>query len=84
MIKNDYTELDKAVLASVKKGNNRFMKIQGGINRDARVSWNDRTIDRRLQTLRKKGKLVYAAKTGWTIPAKETKPATRVVTEGML
>lgn len=83
-MKNNHTELDGHILKAVGKGKNRFMKIQAGIPRSADVLWNDRLIDRRLQTLRKKGKLVYAAKTGWTIPAKETKPATRVVTEGML
>ena len=85
MTKNDYTELDKLILASVKKGNNRFMKIQAGIPRDARlVVWNDRIIDRRLQALHKQKKLTFVAKTGWTIPVKEKQATTRVVTEGML
>ena len=77
-------KLDAAILKGVGKGKNRFMKIQASIPRDADFLWNDRSVDRRLQVLRKKGKLAYAAKTGWTIPVKEKKVTTPGAAEGTL
>lgn len=56
-----HEELDKKIVAAVRSGKNRFADIQETVKSDYR------TVDRRLQALKKQGKLKFGkGKTGWT------------------
>lgn len=73
MIKNDYTELDKAILAKVAEGPVTFTLICNAVEVQTRpfvsykfAGW--RVVDRRLQALRKAGKIKYQRQPeGWVI-----------------
>lgn len=65
MAKTDYTALDEHILDSIGRGNHRFVDIHlSGHNRG---SFTERQTDRRLQALRKQGKIQYNHKQGWTL-----------------
>lgn len=76
-MKTDYTLFDRSVLSHVSAGKSQFYQISAGgllhfanelAGKDARgddMGW--RLIDRRLQALRKAGKLTYDRKTGWQV-----------------
>jgi hypothetical protein len=76
VIKTDYTRLDNAILAAIKGGYKHFADIRKyvwGINDLTKPTM--RTIDLRLQAMRREGKIVYTGqKTGWTV-SKETEKA---------
>lgn len=74
----DYSLFDNALLAHIHAGKAHFHQITSGhvmvladklAGKDKRgdpQGW--RLIDRRLQALRKAGKLVYDRKSGWSSP----------------
>lgn len=71
-MKNDYTELDAAILQAIRDGNAWFQKMLSLVKPKAlkhvtsRVEvW--RVVDRRLQALRKAGKIGFNRKDGWSI-----------------
>ena len=71
-----FTTLDDAILAAIKAGRTTFVSIVGNVeelakhlaapDRWGKIS-HDRPIDRRLQALRKQGKIAYKAKQ-WFLP----------------
>lgn len=68
----DYTELDAAILARIADGSNTFMSIFAREVLDASRKLNGkvsdfRSVDRRLQAMRKAGKIVHDRKTGWRL-----------------
>ena len=69
---NDYTELDAAIVASIKAGASRFMEINGELVARAAAKFeNDKTpawrfVDRRMQALRKAGK-IKLGRLGWRV-----------------
>jgi len=73
MSKNDYTELDKAILAKVAEGSVTFTIICNAVDVQTRpfvcfTSPGWRVVGRRLQALRKAGKIKYQRKPeGWVI-----------------
>jgi len=77
-MKTDYTALDAALLARIKQKPANFTELQfGDVQKAAEAlldpgkPWFFRAtggyIGRRLQALRKAGKIVYNTKTGWSI-----------------
>ncbi|WP_341918644.1 hypothetical protein [Polaromonas sp. YR568] len=69
-----YEKLDEAVIANIAAGRNNFTKIWSGVvyQEGARLSLLTgsepfRIVDRRLQALRKAGKIAYSSKTGWAV-----------------
>ena len=66
MQRPDYTALDQDILKSIQKGNTRFRAIADGIPANNPLRVYDRTIDARLQALRRKNKISYTSKGGWT------------------
>lgn len=73
MSKNDYTELDKAILSKIANGPVTFPLIVNAVDLQTRpfVSFTSpgwRIVERRLQALRKAGKIKYQRKPeGWVI-----------------
>lgn len=73
MSKNDYTELDKAILSKISDGQVTFPGICNAVELQTRpfVSFTSpgwRIVDRRLQALRKAGKIKYQRKPeGWVV-----------------
>lgn len=77
-MKPDYSLFDNALVATVRAGKTQFHQINAGrtlefanklAGKDHRgdaLGW--RLIDRRLQALRKAGRLAYDRKTGWSAP----------------
>ena len=66
----DYSELDKQILLAVKNGNCTFVQINGKVRvfaapHSLAEPW--RVVDRRLQSLRKAGKLSYTRAEGWVL-----------------
>lgn len=71
-----FTTLDDAILAAIKAGRTTFVSIVGNVedlakhlatpDRWGKIS-HDRLVDRRLQALRKQGKIAYKAKQ-WFLP----------------
>jgi hypothetical protein len=81
----DYSKFDAMLVERVRHGANTYSKLCGGAllrlgdelggsnPREGPQGW--RVLDRRLQALRKKAVLRYAASTGWTVaeqPQEET------------
>ena len=80
-LQHDYTNIDAAICARLKSGPNTFTQLQyGDVQKEAkklehedtkkRGSWPTsafRFIDRRLQALRKSGKITYSTKSGWSL-----------------
>jgi len=71
-VKTDYTLFDNAIVSHVREGKNTFTQLSAGrlcefADKLAGVSQGWRLIDRRLQALRKAGKLSYDRKAGWTV-----------------
>ncbi len=60
----DYRDIDEKILLCVTAGRTTFLAIQG----EFATGVPFRTIDRRLQALRKRGALKYNRKTGWRVP----------------
>lgn len=65
MSQTDYSELDQLILKSIQQGNTRFRAIADGIPASNPHQKYDRTIDARLQALRRKNKISYTSKGGW-------------------
>lgn len=75
----NYQELDKAIIAEIEAGRNSFTQLSTRLEEAAKpfcTSWRRaapappwRVIDRRLQALRKSGKITYCRPMGWTIAA---------------
>lgn len=72
----NYADLDEQIVAYVMDGRNEFWKVYEPLRKQAdalatpnrrgeREGW--RVIDRRLQALRKAGKLAYDRKAGWSL-----------------
>jgi DNA-binding HxlR family transcriptional regulator len=68
---NTYTHetLDNKIIAAVKSGKKRFSEIYNYIGAPFR------TVDRRLQALRKRGVLSFTSRSGWS--AHEAQPITQ-------
>jgi hypothetical protein len=72
-VKHDYSALDAAILARINRGHTFASDIEGGLVwQEARSFTSQNTpmfriIDRRLQALRKAGRIAYSHKTGWAI-----------------
>lgn len=64
-----YEDLDKAIVAAVKSGKNRFGDILASVMAVASKADASpyRLVDRRLQALRKKKTLKFKSKDGWTV-----------------
>jgi hypothetical protein len=75
-MKADYTLFDNALLATIRAGKTQFSAIASGRTAEFAntLAGKDRhgypqgwrLIDRRLQAMRKAGKLAYDRKTGWS------------------
>lgn len=69
--KKDYSKLDAAILAQIAGGNCKAMGLNAALDDLAREADRDseefRVIDRRLQALRKKGKIEFDTKKGWSM-----------------
>jgi len=69
----DYTEIDAALLAEIKEGRNATWAMVDATNKLTKPMWHKydlsgmRVVDRRLQALKKAGKISYARATGWVI-----------------
>lgn len=71
MANPDYSNFDADILTEIGNGNRTFGALVGCLEEKARAfcaekdkdAW--RVIDRRLQALRKKGKVGYDTKLGW-------------------
>jgi hypothetical protein len=62
MSKDAYHEVDERIVEAVRSGKSQFYVL------DASLNFRDfRTLDRRLQALRKRGVLTYTRKTGWCV-----------------
>lgn len=66
-----FATLDEAILAAIKEGRTTFVSIVGNVEAMAKPlatpdrwgrSNHDRVVDRRLQALRKQGRIAYKAK----------------------
>lgn len=73
MSKTDYSVIDGLIIQKISKGANTFMKIDNGdVYREAHRLQDEtkspafRIIDRRLQSLRKRGLISYTTKDKWT------------------
>ena len=70
-MKNDYTALDAAILERIKQGHTFASQIEGGAAAKEAGPFTTarmpefRVIDRRLQALRKAGRIAYSHKAGW-------------------
>lgn len=72
---HDYTNIDAAILSELKSGSKNFTQLQFGyVKKEALKLENEefptpafRFIDRRLQALRKAGKITYSTKSGWSL-----------------
>lgn len=73
-----YDDLDGAILATVQSGKTTFSQILPAVKAKAtpvapKSRWGDdgawRLVDRRLQALRKDGKLSYTRGAGWRVEA---------------
>ena len=71
---HDYTELDNAILARVAEGCVSFTALSGAVSKHSEaLAKNDpapgwRIVDRRLQALRKAGRIRYQRKPeGWVL-----------------
>jgi hypothetical protein len=71
---HDYTNLDSAILARVAKGCVSFTALSGSVSKESdALAKNDpapawRIVDRRLQALRKAGRIRYQRKPeGWVL-----------------
>jgi hypothetical protein len=75
---NQYEEIDAAILKSIESGKNLFHAISLDVTNvthplaEATGAEEWRIVDRRLQSLRKKGKISYSRADGWEI-VKEAK-----------
>jgi len=70
-----YNRLDEALIDNINSGSTRLVFVSGGAAGDEAASlailtgvvgW--RIIDRRLQALRKAGRISFRSRDGWTIP----------------
>ena len=73
MSNTDYSVIDGLIIQKIREGANTFMKIDSGdVYREAQRLQDEtkspafRVIDRRLQSLRKRGLIVYTTKDKWT------------------
>lgn len=73
MNKVDYKALDEAILQRIREGHSRASAIEGGdAEAEARKLSSAkvpeyRIIDRRLQALRKAGRIAYEKTGGWSV-----------------
>lgn len=69
----DYSILDAEILVQIGRNNRFFAGLVSALESSAKSVMTDakaepfRVIDRRLQALRKKGKLSFDTKTGWRL-----------------
>ena len=68
---NKYDELDAAILVQIDAGNGKFTSLCASVDDKARQHINANTekwrvVDRRLQAMRKSGKIKYL-RTGWVV-----------------
>lgn len=69
----DYSQLDAEILAEIGKGKVHFTQLASLLKSSAKTFCPDpkdepfRVIDRRLQALRKKGKIGHDTKQGWRL-----------------
>ena len=74
---NDYTQIDVAILAEIDGQRNATWSIVEATNHITKPYWNlcdasgMRVVDRRLQALKKAGKISYSRANGWVIAAKK-------------
>lgn len=74
---SEYAEFDDKLLTLIASGMSVFSLLNVKLENDAKVFCNEkspllfRIVDRRLQILRRQGKISYSSKTGWTIHRKE-------------
>lgn len=70
-MKNDYSQLDAAILERIQNGHTFASQIEGGeaaaeARKFASAKMPEfRVIDRRLQAMRKTGLIAYSHKLGW-------------------
>ena len=70
---NQYQHLDDAIVRAVRSGINKFASLQADYEVSAEVdrivAWHGgeafRYVDRRLQALRRVGRIAYSKKAGW-------------------
>ena len=74
-----YKKIDAALIANIGAGKRNLTYLSGGMvgveATNIAISKGGelfRIIDRRLQALRKAGKIVYGSKTGWTVVGEVT------------
>jgi hypothetical protein len=68
----EYTTFDYDIVEAVKSGATRFHQIDARLSRSREFHW--RLLDRRLQSLRKAGRLDFNQKTGWSVRNGEASP----------
>lgn len=75
----DYSSIDEKIIEAVKNGNKNFTRIyehMNGVSHHAKGPViSAQVLDRRLQVLRRKGKLIWtgsAFRSGWRLPEEKT------------
>jgi len=69
----DYTKIDEAIIHEIGCGRNAAWAIVDATDKLTKPLWSAycqsgmRVVDRRLQALKKSGKISYARSTGWVI-----------------
>lgn len=66
-MKRDYTKIDARIVEAIECGKLEFFQIHQSCDVLANESF--RVIDRRLQALRKEGKITFSHKMGWSVNA---------------
>ena len=74
-MKQDYTRLDAEIIEQISKGKSNFtsiyiavsMTVARMIEPTSKKSDDWRVVDRRLQSLRKAGRISYSGRGGWVI-----------------
>lgn len=74
-MKKDYSQFDRSLMAYIASGRSSFAELEGEMLSAAKPFCTgprdepDRIIDRRLQALRKAGKIRHDSKAGWRLRA---------------
>jgi hypothetical protein len=82
-MKHDYTRLDAEIIEQISKGKSNFtgiyiavsMTVARIIESTGKKSDDWRVVDRRLQALRKAGRISYLGRGGWVIGKDEKERA---------
>lgn len=70
---NDYTQIDAALLYEIKAGRNATWAMVEATNKITKPFWHlydmngMRVVDRRLQALKKAGKICFTRDSGWIL-----------------